>query len=280
MVPEGQLVGFSADCGSLMDAEIGPSPVDFAVWALALDDLEPPPALADFWTARVSQYIFQVEVLDDDTIVEVGPNPDTQGANEREMDLVAAMSPGVRDILLDGGCLTEIDVLLGREFLAARARLEGCYGQSGTVTVEEFAEACRDMKATSPTFNSINAIPAHLLYWWERLVPPPGLEGYHRAVPDFYREWVRVGGDPEEADVYLQLAPGRGGAEAGWRHSGDAAADTLRGLISDLSCPVHRLYPEDQGSVSSAANRVGHLWQNSSVPGGRRHTLLGPATRH
>ena len=29
---------------------------------------------------------------------------------------MAAMSPGVRDILLDGGCLTEIDVLLGREF--------------------------------------------------------------------------------------------------------------------------------------------------------------------
>ena len=23
---------------------------------------------------------------------------------------------------------------------------------------------------------------------------------------DFYREWVRVGGDPEEVDVYLQLA--------------------------------------------------------------------------
>ena len=37
---------------------------------------------------------------------------------------------------------------------------------------------------------------------------------------------------------------------------------------------MHRLYPEDQGSVSSAANRVGHLWQNSSVPGGRRHICL------
>ena len=79
MVSEGRLVEFSADCGSLMDAEIGPRPVDFAVWALALDDLEPPPALADFWTARVSQYISQVEVLDDDTMVEVGPNPDTPG---------------------------------------------------------------------------------------------------------------------------------------------------------------------------------------------------------
>ena len=224
MVPEGRLVEFSADCGSLMDAEIGPSPVDFAVWALALDDLEPPPALADFWTARVSQYIFQVEVLDDDTMVEVGPNPDTQGANEREMDLVAAMSPGVRDILLDGGCLTEIDVLLGREFLAARARLEGRYGQSGAVTVEEFAEACRDMKATSPTFNSINAIPAHLLHWWERLVPPPGLEGYHRAVPDFYREWVRVGDDPEEVDVYLQLAP----VEEAQKLDGDTLETLLR----------------------------------------------------
>ena len=108
---------------------------------------------------------------------------------------MAAMSPGVRDILLDGGCLTEMDVLLGREFLAARARLEGCYGQSGAVTVEEFAEACRDMKATSPTFNSINVIPG----------PPAPLVGAAGAP-------ARSGGIP----------PGRAGllprvGEGGWR---------------------------------------------------------------
>lgn len=104
-----------------------------------------------------------------------------------------------------GTAPTEVGVLLGTKFLAARDRLGAGYAQSGTVTVQQFAEACSDIKITAPFMDSEDAIAAHFVHWWARLIPPPSMEKYHAAIMDFYLEWQRVG-DFEQVDVRLEMA--------------------------------------------------------------------------
>ena len=74
--------------------------------------------------------IFRLKARDN-TTVEVGHNADVHSAHEWETGLVAALRPGVRQQLPDGRRLTEVDVLLSAELLAARARLgaEQCQGR-------------------------------------------------------------------------------------------------------------------------------------------------------
>ena len=138
---------------------------------------------------------------------EPGPNALTQEASNNYQHEVASMPLNVRETLLGTGCLTEVDVLLAREFVAAWSRLHRGYAQSGTVTVEQYAQACADIKLTVPTMNHLEAIPEHFLHWWRKLVPPPGMGKFHSAVMDIYREWVTLkSGDPNDLSLTAQMA--------------------------------------------------------------------------
>ena len=197
---------FAATCGDLMEVEIGPSTDEFTLWALSLSDVEPPHVLVDFWDARVGKYLFQIEVQGDE-LVPVGPNARTHEASDDEVWVVYLMDPELRDALVRGGCLTDLDVQLAGIQVAARERLLDGRGQGEDVSVIEFALACADMKVTVPTFDALEAVPAHLACWWEQLNPPPELTGYYDAVAALYDAWIQQGvDDPADVDVSVLLA--------------------------------------------------------------------------
>ena len=129
---------FAVACGKLNDRAVD---MEFDDWVAMAQALEVPPEVADYWSAYVDQFALQTDL---------GPNAHTQTANVRAMELVVAMNPDVRETLLESRCLLEVEVLLSQEFSAARTRLEGGYAQSGTVTVEQFAEACREYEDHQP----------------------------------------------------------------------------------------------------------------------------------
>ena len=186
---------FAVACGELRE---GSEDVEFDSWVAMVQALVAPPEVADYWSAYVDQFALQTDL---------GPNGRTQNASDRATAATMELSREARELLISTGCLSEIDVWLAREFVAANARLEGGYAQRGTVTVEQFAKACADIKITAPTMGGLDAMPAHFIAWWGQLVPPPGLGKYHSAIMDFYREWQGVDtGDPQDVDILTQLA--------------------------------------------------------------------------
>ena len=205
-----EIAEFARSCQQIRDSD----EPDFDRWVADAQDLKAPSGLTDYWDAYVNQFALQDEA---------GPNAASQEANVRAMEAVVAMLPGIRDSLLDAGCLHETDVWVSRETVAARDRLEGGYAQGGTVTVEQFAEACSDIKFTAPLVDAPGAVPEHFAYWWARLVPPPGMEEYYAAVMDFYREWLAVG-DLEQVDILVERAV----TEAAMAFDGDTMDTLLR----------------------------------------------------
>ena len=83
-------------------------------------------------------------------------------------------------MIVDTTVLMTLDndnVWSAEEFVAAReGPVEGC-AQTGTGTVQQFAEACADIRVTAPAMGGLDARPAHLVELRGRLVPPPGLGG-------------------------------------------------------------------------------------------------------
>ena len=173
---------------------------DFYAWVDAITALIPPPELRDFHESWTTQFAGQSNV---------GTNAKTQQAAWQEAEIVVAMMPELRQILVDERCLTETDVLLYNRQVAARARLA-----AATVyrvqTVEEYVQVCADIKAATPVWGSPSAMTTHLLTEWQNLVPPPGLEVYHSTVLSFYQEWRSAKWDidkvPVESFVALKSA--------------------------------------------------------------------------
>ena len=183
------LVAATISCRQLLDSgdDIGTGEEGdqgFDAWVDAITALIPPPELRDFHESWTTQYAGQSN----------GPNAKTQQAYWQEAEIVVAMMPELRQILVDEWCLTETDVLLYNRQLAARARLA-----AATVyrvqTVEEYVQVCADIKAAMPIMGSLSAMVTHLLTEWQNLVPPPGLEVYHFTVHSFLQELRLAKGD-------------------------------------------------------------------------------------
>ena len=172
---------FAAACATAMDAgDDVVSERDFDEWTLELAEVEAPPGLADFWFAKSAKFRAQDEN---------GLNEHTQAAYDDEQWFITQMNQEVQDALLDAGCLSGVDVALAYRTAEAWARYEAGYGQRAGTSIEEFAQACADMKATVPAFDALDTMPRHLLYWWAQLTPPPELADYYDAVLEFYRTW-------------------------------------------------------------------------------------------
>ena len=197
---------YAISCRQLLDSadDIGTGKEgeqDFWAWVDAITALIPPPELRDFHESWTTQFAGQSKSN--------GPNAKTQQAAWQEAEIVVAMMPKLRQILVDEWCLTETEVLLYNRQVAARARLA-----AATVyrvqTVEEYVQVCADIKFATPIMGSLSAMFTHLLTEWKNLVPPPGLEGYHSTVHSFYQEWRSAKGDidkvPGESLVALKSA--------------------------------------------------------------------------
>ena len=189
---------FAQACVETMDAGTGlVTEEDFDLWVEDLVKVKAPPALEQFWDARVRFFAVQVETGDAGVAM--------QEAYDDELWAIHAMEANIWDALIETGCITEIDVVVAGETAAAWERLLAGYGQDETVTVEEFAEACSDVGTVSPLYEGAEAVPVHLLYWWDLLVPPPGLEMYYQAVRDYYHEWVSVGLESISVDTEMAV---------------------------------------------------------------------------
>ena len=151
---------------------------DFYAWVDAITALIPPPELRDFHESWTTQFAGQSNL---------GPNAKTQQAAWQEAEIVVAMMPELRQILVDERCLTETEVLLYNRQVAARARLAAATVYRAQ-TVEEYVQVCADIKFAAPIMGGLSAMFTHLLTEWQNLVPPPGLEVYHSTVHSFYQE--------------------------------------------------------------------------------------------
>ena len=160
-----------------------PGERDMREWVQSANELTPPPELVEFHEARVGTYSKQFGT-DGETI---GPNAEAQAAYQREVELVDAMSPDVRRVLIDGWCLTEEDVLSGRRRLEALARADAIANmEPGTVTVAMYALACADVTRTTPHFDDSAAVYDHYVEKWTALEPPAEVEEYHAAVLEVF----------------------------------------------------------------------------------------------
>ena len=137
-------------------------------------------------------------------VVHDGPSEYSQEAADTTMSELAFMEFEIREYLMDAGCVTDIDVLLADAAIAAWNRLLEGYGQGEDVGVEEFAQACNDIKLTAPTMDKVSALPLHMAYWWAELTPPSELADYYAAVARFYEEWIESGGDDPLSAVSLE----------------------------------------------------------------------------
>ena len=135
-----------------------------------LSALEPPPELADFHEARTTTYTSQSVT---------GPGPKSRAAFVREIEIVAAMSPNLRDILVSEGCLSDWGVNLGKHYLEARERIATRGQPANPPTLTDYAERCGDVRLTEPVMGSSAMSTQHLFLGLDELTPPPELEQYH-----------------------------------------------------------------------------------------------------
>ena len=133
------------------------------------------------------------------------PTPRRNKPAWQEAEIVVAMMPELRQILVDERCLTETEVLLYNRQVAARARLAAATVYRAQ-TVEEYVQVCADIKFATPIMGSLSAMFTHLLTEWQNLVPPPGLEVYHSTVRSFYQEWRSAEGDIDKVPFESLMA--------------------------------------------------------------------------
>ena len=192
-VVDAGVMEFAGACSALMSEDESAPEWSFEDWVVRITGLEAPPVLADFWASTVGMYAYQLDVVDRN-IETVGPNEQTLDASDRQRRLIARMDPDLRQVLLDSWCLTATEVALADRIEEAWLLLETGL-EASSESVQNFGALCRATKITSPTFDTVDAIPRHLLYWWRQLAPPPELVDYHEAVADYYSAWIESG-DP------------------------------------------------------------------------------------
>ena len=202
--PTVDIADFALACAEVNSQDESALGWTFEGWVEEAQAIDPPPALTDWWGAYVGQFALQ--------LTSDGPNEHSQEAADDERRALVSMDPGTRDYLVDTGCVTAAEVQVAIAVDEAWGRLLGGYGQGRDVSVEEFADACKDIKLTAPTMQGLAALPLHMAHWWVRLTPPPELVVYHLAIAMFYEDWVEGSGDDpadsmsSETQAYLNTA--------------------------------------------------------------------------
>ena len=194
---------YAAECHTMMTSEFAEGTESMYVqWVQDLDKLDPPPGLEEFNAAMTAFPALQVS----DGVV-IGPNPKTQAAAEKEIEIVAAMDETLRQVLVEEGCLSEVDVIYGQEFLTARERLLTSAASTEPLTVDEYGQRCSDIQATMPIYGDLTGMFDHLLEHWTAVAAPNELEEYQEAVRMFYVASKREGdaalGSPEADTVAI-----------------------------------------------------------------------------
>ena len=196
---------YAAECGAVMGSseDIGTGTEgeqDFREWSTRLSEIQTPAELVAFHEARSGQYEAQVS--------NGGPGLESHLANMNEMAAIESISPGLRRVLLDGGCLDEFDVTVAREFREAQERMKTRLSTGLTLSVVEYARHCRDIRLTTPVMHNTKGIADHYFSEWRKVTPPPIAEDYHRVIVKVY-EGFRDTGEINANSPQMLLAKGK-----------------------------------------------------------------------
>lgn len=190
---------YAQTCAELMNVEMasgGQGERQFVRWVDDLLAVEPPTELIPFHAAVTTQFSSQVEAG--------GPNSEAHAAFIQQHEILDAMPLGLRQVLVEEGCIDDADVLIGRNILAARERVATRGPAPNPPTVRDYGERCRDVEITVPIMDSLEAVLAHIVEGLRDLVPPVDLERYHDNIIRFYLSWQEYG--LEAVDTSLILA--------------------------------------------------------------------------
>ena len=157
----------------------------FEQWGKDLESVEPPPELSSFHISLTAQYSAQVESK--------GPSSEAQAAYESWRDAIALLEDDVILILLDAGCVTDLDLHIIVAQNEARARMEARQLLARPLTVQEYADHCKDIERTAPVLDNLDGFFTHLILEWRKVSPPAELERYHEYIQDTYRYWRENG---------------------------------------------------------------------------------------
>lgn len=153
----------------------------------ALKSIEPPSELYEFHHNLTAQYSALIEAR--------GGNQKTQAAYYRWLDNILTLDAAVIDILMETGCVMELDLTLFVGGFEARARMDDRRLLTRPLTVEEYVEHCVDIRRTIPMFDSSDGMFTHIIHEWRNLLPPPELEQYHGYAQEAYLYWKENGMD-------------------------------------------------------------------------------------
>ena len=179
---------YAETCRSLISVEMAAGAAwerQFEQWVKVLEAVEPPPELSSFHINLTNQYSAQIEAG--------GPSSEAQAAYERWQDDITLLEEDVILILLDTGCLTELDLAVVVAQNEARVRMEARQLLARPLTVQEYAEHCKDIERTVPIMDDLDGLLTHLILEWRKLLPPPELERFHGYIQEVYLYWKEHG---------------------------------------------------------------------------------------
>ena len=177
---------FAVACGKLVAKErrnwLRTDRVAFAEWEDKVNAEIPPPELASFWEARKEYFAWFPREYVDYT------PPAMTRAQEFSMRQAAAISPDAREALFEGGCLDRREWETDEKRAAARERLNAMR-ETPLESIEDFAQACKDIVATAPKPTNLNHRVETLQYIvtaWEGMVPSSDFENLYVALVHSY----------------------------------------------------------------------------------------------
>ncbi len=189
---------YATTCAELMSDEMAfdaQRKRKFIKWVDELLAVKAPPEYAAFHRVLTIRFSSQIEAG--------GPNSKAQAAYTRQIEIVNAMPDKLRRVLIDDGCIDNVDVLYGWSILAARERITARGPAPNLPTIRSYAEHCGDVMKTVPRMDTEEAVMAHMVKGLSHLVPPPRLERYNKYVVDVYRYWHENGMDSAVPGVLL-----------------------------------------------------------------------------
>ncbi len=182
-----QVREYASTCAEIMiageEVDEGPS---YRSWVKQFDRLDPPPELREYHDSLTAKYLAKLPYGE--------RNGSSQAAWENEMIIISEMDTGLRDALVDGGCLLSFQVSSIEKILGAKERkavwqAEGERAQS----VEEYAQRCADIRLAAPMQDSEKALIRYMYEEFGKLKPPYVLVDYHNANQRLHAEWVQLG---------------------------------------------------------------------------------------
>ncbi len=176
---------YPAACGSMMGYEIAAPGDKVELWG----SITPPVEYRDFHNAEMVhyQYLLSPDGSNEDSL------PTSHAAFELKNEAVGAMTTELQNALVATGCISRSEISDITRTLEAKARMAERDVREEPLSIDEYAQQCRDILLTVPYFDTRQAVETYLLTEWGKVTPPPEVSGFHAAVIAWWKERLRTG---------------------------------------------------------------------------------------